>query len=85
MIRKYVGLLLSDTILLTWHSLWRRYSVLGIKVGSTKSEISAAYHKQIVKYHPDLQVGKTEAEKQRALERTKLINDAYRKLKSQRK
>jgi DnaJ-domain-containing protein 1 len=33
-------------------------------------------------YHPDLQANASQAEKDRAIERSKLITDAYRKLKS---
>lgn len=58
------------------------YSVLGVKRNASKSEISAAYRKQMLKYHPDTQgPDVTEAEKVRAEERAKLINEAYKKLK----
>jgi DnaJ-domain-containing protein 1 len=57
------------------------YSVLGIRRGATKSEVSAAYRTQILKWHPDRQAGSTEAEKLRASERAKLINEAYRKIR----
>ena len=57
------------------------YSVLGIRRDATKEEIGAAYRKQMLSNHPDVQTGKSEAEKERAEERTKLINEAYRKLK----
>ncbi|GKY94623.1 hypothetical protein MPSEU_000427800 [Mayamaea pseudoterrestris] len=58
------------------------YSVLGITHAATKTQISAAYRKLMMEHHPDLQAGRSEAEKQRAIERTKLINEAYRILKS---
>jgi DnaJ-domain-containing protein 1 len=57
------------------------YSVLGIKRGATKSEVSDAFRREIFKYHPDMQAKSTEAEKLRASERAKLINEAYRKIK----
>ena len=58
------------------------YSVLGVDRRATNNEISAAYRKQMLAHHPDLQSGRSEAEKQRAMERTKLINEAYRQLKT---
>jgi hypothetical protein len=61
------------------------YSVLGITRAATKTEISAAYRKQMLAHHPDLQAGRSEAEKQRAIERTKIINEAYRRLKLQKR
>jgi len=62
-------------------NIYLSYSVLGIKRGATKNEVSAAYRKEIMKHHPDRQANATEAEKLRASERAKLINDAYRKIK----
>jgi DnaJ-domain-containing protein 1 len=38
-----------------------------------------------MKYHPDMQARSTEAEKLRASERAKLINEAYRKIKLEMK
>jgi len=61
------------------------YSVLGIKRGATKAEVSAAYRKEMMKYHPDTQAGASSAERLRASERAKLINDAYRKIKQEMK
>jgi DnaJ-domain-containing protein 1 len=61
------------------------YSVLGIKRGATKAEVSAAFRREIMKYHPDMQARSTEAEKLRASERAKLINEAYRKIKLEMK
>ena len=61
------------------------YSVLGIKRGATKTEVSQAFRRNMLKYHPDTQVGATEAEKERALERSKLVTEAYRKIKAQMK
>lgn len=58
------------------------YDVLNIKRSASKAEISAAYRKHMLAHHPDLQAGRSEAEKQRAMERTKIINEAYRKLKN---
>jgi DnaJ-domain-containing protein 1 len=61
------------------------YSVLGLKRGATKEEVSAAYRKEMLKHHPDMQAGKSEAERQRAQERSKLINEAYRKIRKSMK
>jgi len=57
------------------------YSVLGITRGATKQEVSAAFRKQMLKYHPDTQPNATEAQKVRLIERSKLITEAYRKIK----
>ena len=61
------------------------YSVLGISRGAAKEEISAAFRKQMLKYHPDTQPNASEAQKLRLVERSKLITEAYRKLKTQMK
>ena len=61
------------------------YSVLGLKRGATKSEVSQAFRREMLKYHPDTQVNATDAEKDRALERSKLITASYRKIKVQMK
>ncbi|CAB9499008.1 protein DnaJ [Seminavis robusta] len=61
------------------------YSVLGIRRGATKSEVSAAFRKEMLKHHPDTQAGATEAEKLRAVERSKLITEAYRTIKTSMK
>lgn len=57
------------------------YSVLGTKRGATKQEVSAAFRQQMLKYHPDTQPSATESQKIRLVERSKLITDAYRKIK----
>jgi DnaJ-domain-containing protein 1 len=57
------------------------YSVLGIKRGATKQEVSAAFRKQMLKYHPDTQPNASEAQKVRLVERSKLTTEAYRKIK----
>lgn len=61
------------------------YSVLGIKRGATKQEVSAAFRKEMLKHHPDTQAGASDAAKERATERSKLITDAYRKIKAEMK
>jgi DnaJ-domain-containing protein 1 len=62
------------------------YAVLGIKRGATKSEVSGAYRRNMLKWHPDTQSpNATDAENRRAEERSKLINEAYRKIKAETK
>ena len=59
------------------------YAVLGISRNATKDEVSKAFRREMLKHHPDL-VGQnaSEKEKRRATERSKLISDAYRKIKA---
>lgn len=61
------------------------YEVLGIKRGVTSKEVSDAFRKQMLQYHPDTQPNASEAQKRRAVERSKLISDAYRKIKQEMK
>mmetsp|Transcript_5620 Transcript_5620/g.8189 ORF Transcript_5620/g.8189 Transcript_5620/m.8189 type:complete len:276 (+) Transcript_5620:411-1238(+) len=61
------------------------YSVLGIRRGATKSEVSAAFRKEMLKHHPDVQANASDAQKARSVERSKLITDAYRKIKAEMK
>jgi DnaJ-class molecular chaperone len=62
-----------------------RYSVLKIKRGATKNEVSAAFRKEMLKHHPDTQSSASEAEKARAVERAKHISEAYRNIKAEMK
>ena len=61
------------------------YSVLGIRQGATKTEISSAFRRQMLKHHPDVQAGASEAERDRTIERSKIITGAYQQLKKQLK
>jgi hypothetical protein len=61
------------------------YSVLGLHRGATKQEVAAAYRREILKHHPDTQAAASEAQKTRAVERAKLINEAYRAIKASMK
>jgi hypothetical protein len=61
------------------------YSVLGIRRGASTSDVSAAFRREMLKHHPDMQAGKSEAEKERSQERSKYITEAYRKIKNERK
>lgn len=61
------------------------YSVLGIQRGATKSEVSVAFRREMLKHHPDTQAGASDAAKERATTRSKLITEAYRKIKTEMK
>ena len=61
------------------------YSVLGIDRSASDSEVSAAFRKEMLQYHPDTQPNATGAQKRRSVERSKFITEAYRKIKSERK
>ena len=61
------------------------FSVLGIHQSATKSEIAAAFRREMLKHHPDVQTGATDAAKERAIERSKIITAAYQQLKKQTK
>ena len=52
------------------------YKLLGVSKDATKDEISKAYKKLALKYHPDRQVGKSEQEKKEAEEKFKEISKA---------
>ncbi|KAL9182768.1 hypothetical protein ACHAXT_004047 [Thalassiosira profunda] len=58
------------------------WSVLGIPRNSSKEEVSKAFRREMLKHHPDLQSKASEEEKRRATERSKIISDAYRKIKA---
>ncbi|KAL3785439.1 hypothetical protein ACHAW5_010919 [Stephanodiscus triporus] len=58
------------------------WSVLGISRNSSKEEVSKAFRREMLKHHPDLQSQNSEKEKRRATERSKIISDAYRKIKA---
>jgi tetratricopeptide (TPR) repeat protein len=60
--------------------IYRAYEVLGLMPGASQEEIKQAYRQLVKIWHPD---GFIDAmKKQKAEERIKIINAAYRKLKS---
>eukprot|EP00536_Pseudo-nitzschia_multiseries_P005649 jgi/Psemu1/254695/estExt_Genewise1Plus.C_1080058 len=61
------------------------YSVLSIDRNASDTEVSSAFRKEMLQYHPDTQPNATEAQKRRSLERSKLITEAYRKIKTERR
>jgi len=61
------------------------YSVLGLKRGASKEEVSQAFRQQMLKNHPDTQPNATDAQRHRLTEKSKLITEAYRKIKSEQK
>ena len=58
------------------------WSVLGLPRNSSKEEVSKAFRREMLKHHPDLQSHNSEQGKRRATERSKIISDAYRKIKA---
>ena len=53
------------------------YEVLGVQKNASADELKSAYRKLALKYHPDRQVGKSEAEKKEAEEKFKEAAEAY--------
>lgn len=53
------------------------YDILGVSKTASQDEIKKAYRQASKKYHPDLQNGKTEAEKKQAEEMFKKCSEAY--------
>ena len=53
------------------------YEVLGVDKNATDEELKKAYRKVAMKYHPDRQTDKSEAEKKEAEEKFKEAAEAY--------
>ena len=56
------------------------YGILGVSKDATDDEIKKSYRKLALKYHPDHQQGKSDAEKKEAEDKFKEINEAYETL-----
>lgn len=61
------------------------YEVLGVQKNATEDELKKAYRKLAIKYHPDRQQGKTDAEKKAAEEKFKEAAEAYDVLSNKEK
>ena len=61
------------------------YEVLGVSKNATEQEIKSAYRKLAVRYHPDKQAGKSDAEKKEAEEKFKECSEAYEVLSDKNK
>src|SRR5690606_355130 len=55
--------------------------IIGVPVHATRAEISAAYRRKIIKYHPDRTSNLSQERQQHAMEQTRLLNQAYTFLK----
>lgn len=56
------------------------YEVLGVSKNATEQDIKSAFRKLSRKWHPDMQAGKSDAEKKEAEEKFKEIAEAYETL-----
>lgn len=61
------------------------YKILGVEKNATDDQIKAAYRKLAMKYHPDRFANSTDAEKKKAEEQFKEINQAYSVLSDKQK
>lgn len=61
------------------------YEVLGVEKNATAADIKKAYKKMAIKYHPDRQTGKPEAEQKEAEEKFKEAAEAYSVLSDEQK
>lgn len=56
------------------------YKILGVNKDASENDLKKAYRKLSLKYHPDKQANKSDAEKKEAEDKFKEINEAYQVL-----
>mmetsp|Transcript_27022 Transcript_27022/g.45575 ORF Transcript_27022/g.45575 Transcript_27022/m.45575 type:complete len:306 (+) Transcript_27022:926-1843(+) len=61
------------------------YAILGVAPDASESEIKTAYRKGALKYHPDKQASKSDAEKEKAVALFKSMGEAYEVLSNPEK
>lgn len=61
------------------------YEILGLSKNATDQEIKSSYRKLCRKFHPDMQAGKSDAEKKEAEDKFKEIAEAYEVLSNKDK
>lgn len=61
------------------------YEVLGVDKNASAADIKKAYRKMAIKYHPDRQTGKSDAEKKEAEDKFKEAAEAYSVLSDEQK
>ena len=61
------------------------YKILGVSEDVPQEELKKVYRKMALKYHPDHQQGKSDAEKKEAEDKFKEINEAYNTLSDPKK
>lgn len=59
-------------------------AILGLSASYTETDLKRAYHKLMIEYHPDMNIGKSEEELRKAEEKAKDINAAYEFLMNKR-
>lgn len=61
------------------------YQILGVSKDASADDVKRAYRKAAMRWHPDHQQGKSDAEKKEAEEKFKLVNEAYEVLSNPEK
>ena len=61
------------------------YEVLGVKKDASEDELKKAFRKLSMKWHPDMQHGKSDAEKEDAKKKFQEIAEAYEVLSDKSK
>ena len=55
--------------------------ILGVRANASSDDIKAGFRREMLKYHPDQQAGKSDEEKAYSLARSQAITAAYRHLR----